>query len=452
MKLTIRSNIISELKQLLSQEYTQKWRFRFGKMERQGFTPFLSRWDYQCVKESLQRKYSASRKRVGKRIQSEICDIGFVTDRRIILSNMKEEEGEKMAVTAYHIGTYDLILFRSQHEYQVEIEMTQKPLNLKELFEPVKFLYGLFKERVVECETKDDVIVNYNLLFDRDQETPWIVPQGLRYLNEKHLSNLRDYVVMPMRKSEKYMLFLCESGSHLVSKKNIWTIPGNIPFSLHDTVVMGEWHQNIFTGYDIAMIGGKDVRKKSLLQRLKKLRIVSVRFPFCEVVKCFRGNLGDHTHELLKKNEGVIFAPIRANYMNDRVFLYQQVENVGIKFNLVTRSERGYTMYTLKVGQSDALFTGTDKYPYESHIPLSSEDRDFIGPLNNTVFEFRWESNGFMPYMRAYEARVTSIKFAKKVWEYINNPLDKQLVINSLRTFKKKTFYSKEKISNGKTT
>jgi hypothetical protein len=450
MKLTIRSDIIAILKQLLKQDYEHKLRFLFGKMFRTGFVPYLNRWDHQCVKKALESRYSATRTRVGTRSYTELCDIGFVTDRRVILSEVKEEEGDDIAITAFHIGKYDVVLVRSQRDYQVEIELTHQPSTVKDLFDPVKFVYGLFTQSVQNVTETKSVIEEYNILFKRTQDTPWIVPQGLRFLDEKQLVTMRDYVVMPMRRGEKYMLFLSHSGAYLLSKREILLVDRDVPSSLYNTVVSGDWYENTFTAYDIARIGDNDVRRKSLLQRVKHLRVVSVRFPFCEMVRYYRGNLGKHTEELLLEHEGVIFAPIHANYMNDRVFLYQPVENVGIKFKLDERVKCGFHTFALKTGVNENLFTGVDKLPYEPFIPLSKEDRDFIGPLNNTVFEFRWESDGLMPYVHAYENESTTSKFAQQAWVYINDPLDKDLVISSLRTFKKESSYAKEKLAMAK--
>ena len=97
-----------------------------------------------------------------------------------------------------------------------------------------------------------------------------------------------------------------------------------------------------------------------------------------------------------------------------------------------------------ETGVNEEPFTGVEELPYEQSIPLSNEDRDFIGPLSNTVFEFRWESDGLMPYMRAYENETSTSKFAKQAWVYMNDPLDKDLIISSLRTFKKNLYMPKK--------
>ena len=450
MKLTIRSDVAASLNKLLSSEYTDKYHFQFGKMERAGFVPFLSQWDYQCIKESLEGKYPVTKQRVGHRGHQKICDIGFVTDRRVIMSKITVDEGDELAVSVFNVESFSVLLIRSQYEYQVEIALTWKPKSLKEFFEPIKFLYGLLESPVSLVDDATSVITEYNALFSREQDTPWIVPQGLRFLSESDLGLLTDYVVMPTRRGEKYMLYLSKRGAYLVSKREVLKVVKTVPSSLYNTVVMGDWFENTFTVYDIALMGGQDLRKKSLLQRIKALRVVSIRFSFCEIVRCYRTDIARHTEELLAEYGGVIFAPISANYMNDRVFLYQTVENVGIKFKLKQHSECGFGTYTLKTGVHGDLFMGTKEFPYDAHIPLCLEDREFIGPLNNTVFEFRWESDGLIPYTRAYENESSTSKFARQAWTYMNDPLDKEVVIENLRIFKKETTYAKEKLAMAK--
>lgn len=450
MKLTIRTDIIATLKSFLKQEYTGKYRFLFGKTKRTGFLPYLNRFDYQCVKDALSGKYSTTKTRVGRRQYKKLCDIGFVTDRRVLLASVEEHAGDEITVTVFHIKTCDIILLCSQHEYQIEIELTHKPFNMKQLFEPVKFLYGLFQSPVEELDDTKEVIESYNSMFEQKQDTPWMVPQGLKFLSENLLGVLSDYVLMPMRRGAKYMLYLSEKGAFLVSKRSTLRVGRSVPTSLHGTIVMGEWYEKSFVGYDIAIFSGKDIRSKSFLQRLKSLRVVSIRFPFCEMVRCYRQHLAENMEKLLEEYEGVIFTPVRANYMNDRVFLYQEVENVGIKFTLQERSKCGFNTFVILSGVNNDPFVGTDSLPFRPDIPLSQDDREFIGPLNNTIFEFRWQSDGFMPYMRSYQNETSTSKFARQAWEYINEPLEKSIVLDTLRTFKKESVYAKEKLAMAK--
>lgn len=451
MKLVIRSDIIENLKYLLQQDYQYKLRLLFGKMFRTGFVPYLNHWDYKYIKKILKSKYSSSRTRVGNRSYKEIYDIGFVTDRQIILSEIKENEGDEIDIITFHIvENYNVILIQSQRDYQVEIEFIQQTLTLNELFDSIKFLYSLFKNPLTILNEPKSVIEEYNNLFNKKQDKPWIIPQSLRFLEEKQLVELKDYVVMPMYRGNKFILYLSQSGAYLISKYKIFYLNQSIPDSLYNTVVSGDWYEKSFTAYDIICIGNTNVCRKSFIQRMKYLRIVTTQFPFCKMVKYYR--IEKNIEDLLNKNEGVIFTPIRANYMNNRTFLYQSVENVGIKFKLEEKIECGFQTFVLKTlsfGSNEDLFTGIKDLPYGPFIPLTKEDKKFIGPLNNTIFEFRWDNDSLVPYTRAYENKISNSKFSKEAWFYINNPIDKKLIINNLTAFKKEPIYVKE-ISNDK--
>jgi hypothetical protein len=433
MKLTIRSDIAASLNKILKQEYTGNYHFLFGKKKRAGFSPFINRYEYQCIEEALtEKKYQYTKSTIGKRIFKQICDIGFVTDRHVFLSTIKEKKGNEVVMKIFHAETYEIILLKSQYDYQVEIELSHKPSNLKQMFEPIKFLYSLIQSPVSIEENATEVITMYNALFQRKQNSPWIVPQGLKFLDKKSLILLTDFVIMPIRKGVKYMLYLSRKGAFLISKLEILRIDSDVPESLYDTVIMGDWYEKSFVGYDISVIAGTDIRRKSFLRRIKSLKQVSNLFPFCETVQYYRNNLVQNTEKLLKEHQGIIITPIKANYMNDRVFMYQEVQNVGIKFRIEKSTRCGFVSYALKVGKSNELFKGTSTMPYEHTIPLSRTDREFIEPLGeNTIFEFRWESDGLMPYMQVSET--STDKFARRAWSYINNPIDKNTIFDKFK-------------------
>jgi hypothetical protein len=432
MKLTLRSDILETLNVLLKHEYREKYRFLFGKMKRNVFSPFINRYDYDCIEKALTDKYHYTKSTIGTRIYKKICDIGFVTDRHVLLTTVKEKEGNQISLTIFHIETYNIILLKSHYDYQVEIELSHKPKTLNQMFDPVKFLYSLIQSPVSIEDGATEVINMYNSLFQRKQNSPWIVPQGLKFLDKNSLSLLTDFVIMPIRKGIKYTLFLSEKGAFLINRLEILRVDSDVPESLYNTVVTGDWYEKSFVGYDISVIAGTDIRRKSFLKRNKSLKLVSGLYPFCEAISYYRNNLVEKTEKLLKEHEGIIISPIKANYMNDRVFMYQEVHNVGIKFRIEKSIKCGFTTYALKLGKSNELFIGTPTMPYIHTIPLSRNDREFIKPLGeSSIFEFRWESDGLMPYMQVSNSSTT--KFANRAWSYINDPLDKNVILNKFK-------------------
>lgn len=433
MKLKIRSDKIKGIERILKNENIYNFDIFFGKMFRTGFVPFLNHWDFKCIKNSLESNYTSISINIGKRIYNEIYNMGFITDRDIIIGKVLEEKNEHISALVYHIGDYDIILIQNEKEYGLEVKFIKKPSKINDLFEPIKYLYRIIKKKVVEVEESESIIKEYNRIFNKKEEYPWIVPQGLRFIEEKNLLNIKDYLVFPMYRGEKYTLYLSINGIYLISKIKILKVENeniNDNRELHNTVITGKWYENSFTGYDISYIGGKDIRNKRLSRRMKYLAIVSDKFNFCRITTYYSNDISKHTQELLNDYEGVLFAPNYANYTNDRIFLYQPVENVGINLKIEKKIESNFQTFILKI-TDNKLFCGTTDFPYQTCIPLSKEDRKFIDGLEDIIiYEFRWRNDGLVPYTRKSET--SSNMIAEKSWNFINNTLSKKLLINSL--------------------
>jgi len=424
MKLKIRSDVISNLKHILEKKIT--FNYRFGNKFRTGFSSSLNIWDYKCLKEFLEFKYSFRHTKVGKRYYKQICDLGFIRESHVILYEIKEDEGDDYIINTFETEKYDIKLITKTGEYQVEIKLRYKPETISDIFEPVKFLYGIFKSRIsLVIDNKDKIIEEYNCLFEKNQKSPWISPQGLNFINIDNFKTLKDYIVMPLWQGVKYMLFLSSKGAYMISKREIFVVDfENVPEQLQGSVVVGYWYNKKFTVNDILVFGLKDIRKLSLLKRFEHLLKVSKLFPFCVMINFFNRNIYHYATLLLQKHDGVIFYPIKANYTNDKVFIYQPVEKIGIKFRVQNSFNSKFQTFCLTCGNNNDFFNGTKEYPYKYLIALSIEDRDFIGTVDdNTVFEFRWESDCFMPYVCAPKNSISSSNFSKKAWQYINNPI-----------------------------
>jgi hypothetical protein len=62
---------------------------------------------------------------------------------------------------------------------------------------------------------------------------------------------------------------------------------------------------------------------------------------------------------------------------------------------------------------------------------MSFTDRGFMGPLaNDSAFEFRWESDGFMPYTRVDLDHLSTPEYANAAWDAINEGLPVKTVFN----------------------
>lgn len=435
MKLSIRSDIILGLKSLLQSEYDGEYRIFFGKMFRTGFTPFLNKFDYDNIANALQGDHEEISERHIGRVMELSLDIGLLLTHYIVIGKSEETESDVRIETVYSShGSYQIALISDKDQYSVEIIFPTKPVDIFSLFIPVKYLLQICSNTLNTVQNRDDIVSSYNSLFGKDQNRPCIIRQPLLRLSESFLPNLNNYLVFPIPRGEKYTLLLCKSGAYLLSRDNILNVAETVPPTLYNTVVTGYLYEKSFYGYDVAMIAGKDIRRISLLRRLNGLSVVSKYFTFCQKSHYIHGDLEFATTCMLQKYDGVLYAPINANFMNNRRYIYQPVDKTGINFLVVSRKTNGYQTYELKVGQGETVFCGSDNYPMYNTVPLSQEDREFVGMLGG-VFEFRWESDGFIPY--AYSSIPSSVKQARNLWNSINEPLDLQLLMSHIRTFKK---------------
>lgn len=428
MKLIVHSSIIQTLNEVIQDKYEYNLHLSFGKMYRNGYIPYLNQMDYQRVKTLLVKDYPSLLVKVSNRKCIDLHDLNFILNRRVFLCRV--DDGEMIDVNdginnitgieiiTFNIDNYNILLLKSHNgEYGVEIEFVKKPNTIQDIFNPIKFLYSLFISPML-VEDPSKLIKNYNDLFKKIQDTPWIPPQGLNYIDNKDIDDLNDYIVMPMRRSEKYILYLSNEGAYLISTIGILHLDEEVPKSLYNTVIMGEFYENTFTAYDIIFMNNIDVRKMSLIKRLKKICLVNEDFSYCKIVSYFPNNLSCNINMLLLEYEGVIFAPDKCNYINDRTFLYQKIENVSINFELVKRTISGFNTYILKT-LKDEVFVGTEDIPFGPNIPLSFDDSKFIGNnVGKVFFEFRWDSDSFRPYQRV--SHPSSSDEAIKAWIYIN--------------------------------
>lgn len=437
MKLSIRSDIISGLTSFLQSKYDGEYRMFFGKMFRTGFIPYLNKFDYDNISNSLKEDHDKISERLVGRLIKPTLDIGILLTHYIVLGKSEEIESNTRIETVYSSsdGSYQIALISDKDQYSVNIIFSNKPNDISAIFIPVKYLLQICSNTFDIVQNSDNIVSSYNSLFGKDQNRIWIIPQPLSRLSESFIPNLNNYLVFPLPRGEKYTLFLCKTGAYLLSRDIILYVTETVHPTLYNTVVTGDLYEKSFYGYDVVMIAGKDIRRFSLIQRLKGLNIVSKYFPFCQKSDYIQGDLEFATTCMLQKYDGVLYSPINANFINNRRYIYQPVDKIGINFLAISTKTNGYQTYEMKVDKGQTVFSGSDSYPmYNNIVPLSQEDRKFVGKLGG-VFEFRWESDGFIPY--TYSSNPSSIKQAQNLWNSINEPLDLQLLISHIRTFKK---------------
>lgn len=293
--------------------------------------------------------------------------------------------------------------------------------------------------------TWDSVKQEYNSLLSKNQTEPYIIPQGLRFLeNVNQISD--DYFVLPLCNDgthhfKKITMYISKHGVFLLTKTSVEKLNTHIfdeatKNFLYGTILSGTVtydtnHQiKMFIGYDLAFYQGIDMRKRSYKTRRKMLESVADLFPMVMVPTCTPINaMCDENYY-----EAILFVPNSAHYTNNRIFIYKKVENVGINFKIKLTSTYNYNSYILILKNN--VFTGSPEFPYGPTIPLSKTDRNAIGDINDNIIEFRWESDGFIPYETNKDA-VSGNLYAKMAWNYINNPIEECRVKYYISTFKK---------------
>jgi hypothetical protein len=420
MKLTIRSDTLYKIKSVITGEKSLL-SFSFGKMKRSGFSRFIDEWDIRCLKSNLEKnEYESSETKIKKQLNI-ICDLGFIHSHHLLLYSPGKDSGDNGI--SYHINeSYKIVIGVNS----IDINFCKFPTTLTDFFDPVKLIYSTFTPRLIKKEGPK-IIYLFNCLWDKKQDFPWILQQGVNYL--KKGVSLDDYIVCPCTTGTKYFLFLWDTCGYFVTSSYAYKIDTKVPKSLDNTVVVGYWDKSKFTAYDIVVFKGKDIQKYSILTRLKKLKKVGECFPFCCPVKYLTDDLEKDTRLLLDQHNGVIFSPTKATYINNRTYIFKPIEKTTVRFAI----EKMNYGYSLKTGKEFSSFNGTTEYPFRSTIPLTLHDQKFVGLIPNAVFEFRWKNDGFLPIERCTTGVPTSTKNSKKIWSYINNPLTEKMLFNIIK-------------------
>jgi len=413
--------VINDLAQIIKEMQKEKeYKFVFGNKRNTYFEPYINSFNFERIKTFLDSSTYVSTQTEQKQY-CNILDIGVVNNHYVMFGYSGTENVSSLECLTYRSqdNSHSILLIHDGvDDYQIEVSLIQIPTSLTELFEPVKALYKLLPELLVK-EENYEVVSSYNSLFEKDYQYPWIVPQGLSYL--KH-TNLEKYYVCPMRRGVSYTLFLSEKGVYMMNGDGVFivSLEDDVHDSLYNTVISGDWYENRFYGYDISIFCGQDVRKQSLIKRERYLYKINKYFPFCVPIKYYSV---ENAKSLLNVYDGVIFSPIKANYTNNRTYIYQHIKNISIYFK-VSQNYLRYKTYTLKTGKEEEVFTGNTEYPFFNTIPLVQEDRKFIGTGNECVIEFKWDSNSFVPVSYSNTGCPTSTVDAKNIWTYINEHID----------------------------
>lgn len=415
MKLSIRSDTVHNLTKVLQNNYESKLCIVFGNMQLKGFTQRISEWHYNCIEtyitntEHIECMDSVD--------YTPVQDIGFINHYHIFLTE-NIDTIDKIPCLVLEQKNFVIKLFSAIK--QVKIEFPEKPNSVASVVEPIKTIYEMLTPQFKELPLQPTTGI-YNSLFDKKQDLPWILPQALQILKREDLETLHDYMVAPSGDGNMYTMYISDTNVYMISQYSVAEINQVFPKELKYTVSHGYWDDTSFTGYDVSMISGVNICKFSLTKREKALQNISSQLSFFKAAKYYNTNIIENASILLKTNNGVIFAPIKANYMNNRTYIYTPVDKISIHF-YVNTVKCSYNMYQISSGANKQVFTGSTQYPFRNIIPININHRHVIGEYpENVLVEFRWENNSFVPHNISKQNESTPPEEAKEIWEFINN-------------------------------
>jgi hypothetical protein len=436
MKLTIRTDVIRKIEALLTQEGRGPLYLCFGRTTRSGFEVFTSAYEVDCIKR-LAPTYPKHRYMTGWRSFKWECDAGDVLHRRLLLASADIKQGNDVTVTSFAAEGFNVLLVHDGVRYGLELEFPEAPRSVDCVFAAVKFVYG-------QCPglrgtvASPEVIQQYrSLMSDHNLHVPIRQP---RFLTGQSLDVLGCCAIMPINRGTPCTMILMSTGAFLVHADGTTHELDRVavPSRLHNTVVVGNWWENRFEGRDVLIASNRDVTGLVFSERTDLLKTLCRHFPLCGLVPCYTTDLDFHVLRLIKTDGGVTIV----DKQSCRVYVFQPVECIGINFHV---AKHGRSTFVLRPGLKASPFAGTETYPYISFIPIAFTDREFMGPLTgDSVFEFRWESDGFMPYTRVSPDHLSTPEYANAAWGAINEDLPVKTVVDKLTTFKREVFHSKD--------
>lgn len=438
MSIKVQQSVIKNVKNVLKdKKYKGNMAICFGKRSRSSFRPFLSIWEQNLLRDKF--PFSVVRRRINS--SQHICDLGYISGYEMQLCLISDEDNERGNSDGDNCDGDNCEEYSVDESHNIRLVnggmyliFHKNPENIKTIFEPVKHVLSNFKPVLRKLELENNYIKLYNMLFGKSIDKPLIFPKWDHYLSEKILCELKEekYLVSPMYKGERAILFIYKERFILFSANSQYILSEKADPSLSNTVLSGEWYDNKFSAYDIAMCQGKDIRKYSLSYRYKILIKI---FPISSIVQrieykeCNEKNICSFA-----KNGGVIFSPVRANFVNNRTYIFQEIEDVNFSFHIQPVSNI-VTTFALFTGKDKQSFNGTTLYPYMSSIPITKSDQRFMGPITGeSAFQFKWIDSNFVPCCQVNLLDVLSTRETKKRWNYINNIV---LLLDVLSVFKK---------------
>jgi hypothetical protein len=393
--LSIREDILNKINSFLEVKTIKKYILEFGILGRNTVKPGIKSFDACLILEVLGCVISKPTK------LKYLLDMGDVGGYNIKISVVDYEDNTE--VDHVKEDMYEIKI----GNVNLEVHFIKNPETIKELFIPVKKIYEIINSWGIKVN--DDT---NDLLYSRRETL---------YINHNHTVN-KHHAVCESRRGIECTMIINKCGVFLYYAGNIFKVFKDVPEELFGTVIDGDLYNKEFYGYDMMFYKGKNIQKYSLITRLKYLKSVSNCFSYCNRIEYYYKNIIKNVRGILDYKNGVIFTPVKANYMNKRTYIYCPVQNLGLDF-IVEKNHDNYILKDLK----DQIFMGTKRYPFYGRLALIDYDRKFIDNTKENVFEFRWDKGSLIPYKLSEKYQYD---MNDQVWESINNPVDIDLILN----------------------
>lgn len=253
--------------------------------------------------------------------------------------------------------------------------------------------------------------------------------QNIHFITKNLNHSLKNHIILPIPKGKKFFMYINNNNIYLINNSQQLKVKNTqeIDNELNNTIIKG-YYEDKFIGYDVLIYKGNNIQAKSYIYRHKCLQNISENYEKCNTVNIHKKQ---DIQEIIQKYQGILLVPTKAHYINNKTYIYQPPNKVIINFKI----KNEYTpipLYTFLLSNKKP-FIGTKHFPSEKLLPLSHYDRNFIKQYpNNLIFEFQWINNNFVPVKpTTYES---TQKDAEKAWEYINQPLEYNELLELLET------------------
>ncbi len=347
--------------------------------------------------------------------------------------------------------------------YEVEIEYKKIP-KLKELIAPLKkILILLFPERIYLFERDEylNVVSNYNktLFFIKSQglKLDQIVRYGNKPRNIKRedIIHMKNYSATNKLNGISYDLLFSNTGIHLVNFTDIDKISGNPLNEINNTLLHGEWYQNVYHVFDISIYKGENISNKPHdIRRNYAEKVIDIVSKFLEKdidlnvkvqlkIFSFTHNLENDTLDIMRymyntyslenenvldANDGIIFTPNDLPFMNRHTLKYKFIHTIDFRVSDEKKDKKGdvSSLKENKIFKLEVYGENNKLIIFNGKLFVSNDDKLYNDIQNGMIVEcvFNNKNKYFTPMKIRYDKDMPNfITVANDIFSDIIKPI-----------------------------